>query len=134
MPTGNAACQGRLHARNVILVAVETDHDDLLDVLKAHFPTLKIASLPETMGSTEAVRLSGWSDNRGAPAPYLTSRQAEILTGLLQGWSNKEIARNLGLSHFTVRNHLAALFKVFGVKSRRELQAKLIRSNLCHWR
>lgn len=51
----------------------------------------------------------------------LTDRQSEILGLLGEGLANKEIARVLGLSHFTVRNHLMALFRLYGVSRREDL-------------
>ncbi|MBU1540581.1 MAG: response regulator transcription factor [Alphaproteobacteria bacterium] len=51
----------------------------------------------------------------------LTERQVQILGLLGEGLANKEIARILGLSHFTVRNHLMALFRRYGVSRRVDL-------------
>jgi DNA-binding NarL/FixJ family response regulator len=62
----------------------------------------------------------------GAPAPTpaptdlsrLTPRQRDVLQLLVQGRSNKEIARALSLGHGTVKIHLAALFRHLGVHNR----------------
>jgi DNA-binding NarL/FixJ family response regulator len=51
----------------------------------------------------------------------LTSRQWEILSRLLRGERVGTIARTLYLSPSTVRNHLAAIFRKFGVHSQLEL-------------
>ncbi|HAT87210.1 MAG TPA: DNA-binding response regulator [Rhizobiales bacterium] len=48
----------------------------------------------------------------------LTPRQIEILKFLRRGLSNKEIARELDLSPFTVRSHVSALMKNLGVSNR----------------
>ena len=64
---------------------------------------------------------AGSQDEVVPTAARLTSRQTEILTSLIDGHSNKEIARALGLSHFTVRNHVTGLFRRFGVSRRSEL-------------
>ncbi|PLW76914.1 LuxR C-terminal-related transcriptional regulator [Cohaesibacter celericrescens] len=48
----------------------------------------------------------------------LTPRQIEILKLLRHGLSNKEIARKLDLSPFTVRSHVSALMKNLGVSNR----------------
>lgn len=50
--------------------------------------------------------------------PQLTARQAEVLELLMTGKSNKEIARLLGISPFTVRIHVSSLFKQLGVTTR----------------
>jgi DNA-binding NarL/FixJ family response regulator len=52
--------------------------------------------------------------------PRLTARQGEVLDSLATGASNKEIARKLGLTEGTVKIHLAAIYRVIGVKSRGE--------------
>lgn len=52
------------------------------------------------------------------PTGRLSSRQRDVLQLLGMGKSNKEIARELGLSPFTVRVHVAALFKALGVSTR----------------
>lgn len=51
----------------------------------------------------------------------LSSRQVEILRLVSDRRSNKEIGRILELSHFTVRNHLSALYRLFGVDGRHDL-------------
>lgn len=48
----------------------------------------------------------------------LTPRQRDVLDMLMQGQSNKEIARALDLGHGTVKIHLAALFRHLGVNNR----------------
>jgi len=48
----------------------------------------------------------------------LTPRQREVLELLVQGKSNKEIARALKLGEGTVKVHLAALFRVLAVNTR----------------
>lgn len=54
-------------------------------------------------------------------AGVLTGRQQEILRLLGETLTNKEIARILGLSHFTVRNRVMDLFRLFGVSRRADL-------------
>ena len=50
----------------------------------------------------------------------LTAREREILDLLSRGLSNKEIGAKLGLSQFTVRNHLAHVFEKLHVRCRTE--------------
>jgi DNA-binding NarL/FixJ family response regulator len=48
----------------------------------------------------------------------LTPRQADVLSLLLQGKPNKDIARRLGLSVETVKDHVQAVLRALGVSSR----------------
>lgn len=48
----------------------------------------------------------------------LTDVELELLQALLRGASNKEIARELGKSEFTVRNQLSVAFQKIGVANR----------------
>jgi DNA-binding NarL/FixJ family response regulator len=48
----------------------------------------------------------------------LTPRQHGVLRLLLQGYSNKEIARELNLSPYTVKIHVSALLRSFSVPKR----------------
>jgi DNA-binding NarL/FixJ family response regulator len=48
----------------------------------------------------------------------LTPREGDVLRELVQGWSNKQIAHNLGVSEVTVKTHLIGLFRKIGAKNR----------------
>jgi two-component system, NarL family, nitrate/nitrite response regulator NarL len=55
------------------------------------------------------------------PAPEtLTERQIDVLGELVQGRSNKEIARALGMAEPTVKGHLVTIFRVLRVRNRAE--------------
>ncbi|HEY0835941.1 MAG TPA: response regulator transcription factor [Azospirillum sp.] len=51
----------------------------------------------------------------------LTDRQREILTLLLEGRSNKEIARALGIVEGTIKVHLRSVMQRLGVRNRTQL-------------
>lgn len=48
----------------------------------------------------------------------LSPRQQEVLTMLCNGLSNKEIAREMGVTDHTIRGHLAGIYRLFGVSTR----------------
>ena len=74
------------------------------------------------------VRAPGPSEPTGfAMAPDdspLTPRETEILTLIGQGFSNKAVARRLGISVHTVKFHIEALFGKLDASSRAEAVAK----------
>lgn len=57
-------------------------------------------------------------------AATLSARQLTVLQGILQGKSNKVIARDLGIAEGTVKAHLSAIYEVLGVGSRLQAMSK----------
>lgn len=77
--------------------------------------------IPVYLGSSEA------SLHTVAPAEFaalqhsgLTARQLEVARLLAQGCTNKAIGGMLAMSEGTVKVHMAAIFKAFGVSNRTE--------------
>lgn len=58
------------------------------------------------------------------PRATLTGRQRDVLALVLEGMSNREIATRFSLSEATVKAHVTAILRAYGVASR----AKLIRA------
>jgi len=54
----------------------------------------------------------------GSPFHPLSDREMEVLACVVRGMSNKEIASLLGISHQTVKNHVTAILRKFGVEDR----------------
>ncbi|QPC91662.1 response regulator transcription factor [Mesorhizobium sp. INR15] len=50
----------------------------------------------------------------------LTSRQKDVLNLMAEGYSNKEIARNLDIAEATTKIHAAAILRELGVRNRTE--------------
>jgi DNA-binding NarL/FixJ family response regulator len=50
----------------------------------------------------------------------LTERQIEVLRLIVEGMSNKQVCRELGLGEGTVKAHLAAIFRALDVRNRTE--------------
>ncbi|MGW3468945.1 helix-turn-helix domain-containing protein [Saccharopolyspora sp. NPDC000995] len=59
----------------------------------------------------------------------LTKREREVLDQLVRGRSNREIARSLGISERTVKNHLRNIFTKLGVGDRTSAVVKALGSN-----
>jgi DNA-binding NarL/FixJ family response regulator len=60
----------------------------------------------------------------------LTPREGEVLTAVSNGLTNKEIARELGISRHTVKFHLESLMRKLGASSRAEAVSKSMRLKL----
>ena len=56
----------------------------------------------------------------GIALPGLTPRQMDVLRCVIQGKSNKVIARELDVSEGTVKAHLSSVLRAFGARSRTE--------------
>jgi DNA-binding NarL/FixJ family response regulator len=52
--------------------------------------------------------------------PTLTPRQRDVLKHLSQGLPTKLIARELGLSEYTIKEHIASIFQTLRVRNRTE--------------
>lgn len=64
----------------------------------------------------------------GASMSELTERQQEVYVALLGGLSNKQIARKLGISEYTVKEHVTAVLARFGARNRLDLLLQKQRS------
>ena len=53
----------------------------------------------------------------------LSARQIDVLEGILDGKSRKEIASDLFLSENTVKMHISSLYRTLNVNNRDELRA-----------
>jgi DNA-binding NarL/FixJ family response regulator len=91
----------------------DADPDELLRGIRA-------AAVGESPLSPKAARQLIVSRRRAAaPAgDALTEREREILRLLADGHPNKVIARTLGISEKTVKNHVSRIFQAIGVTDR----------------
>ena len=55
----------------------------------------------------------------------LSARQIDVLEGILEGKSRKEISSDLFLSENTVKMHISSLYRILGVNNRDELKSLL---------
>ncbi len=65
------------------------------------------------------------ADGCGRMQTKPSDRLAQILPLVVEGSTNKEIGRRLGISHYTVRNHVARLLRLYGARNRAELLSRL---------
>jgi DNA-binding NarL/FixJ family response regulator len=67
---------------------------------------------------------------RTTPAPDLTERELQVLTGMAAGKSNAAIGRDLYLSEDTIKTHARRLFRKLGVGDRAQAVAFGFRSGI----
>ncbi len=60
----------------------------------------------------------------------LSPRELDVLRRMAEGWPNKEIARELGISEHTVKYHVSAILSKLGARSRTEAVAVAARRGL----
>ncbi|WP_096374509.1 response regulator transcription factor [Pseudomonas chlororaphis] len=51
----------------------------------------------------------------------ITGRERDVICLLANGWSNKQIGQQLGISNYTVRDHVSSMIRKLNVASRVEL-------------
>ncbi|OQX02759.1 MAG: hypothetical protein BWK73_41650 [Thiothrix lacustris] len=63
---------------------------------------------------------------------HLSAQQMKVLSGMANGWSNKQIASELGLEEGTVKQHVYAICKKLDVKNRTHaVQVAKMRGIIC---
>lgn len=97
-----------------------TPEDGLLKLRIAVEAAAHGLSVEETKKATRAVN----------GAAVLTSRELEVLRYIVDGASNKAIARALGISAHTVKFHTAAILEKLGASTRTEAAMQAIRMGL----
>jgi DNA-binding NarL/FixJ family response regulator len=65
-----------------------------------------------------------------ADAPSLSPREKELLEHLARGLARKEVARQMGISHFTVGEYLQSIYRKLSVNSRGEAVYEALRARL----
>ena len=79
---------------------------------------LRLLALSSARLGPVAFALDGSGNGADTAVPGLTPRQDEVLRLLAQGYPNKLIARDLGLSEGTVKVHLLAIYRVLNARNR----------------
>jgi two-component system, NarL family, response regulator LiaR len=133
-------------ARIVVITASQTDSDlfsavragvrgylskstDASEVLAAVRAAHNGAAV---LGQETAAQLMDEFARQSYEETGLSPRQRDILTGLVQGKTNREIAADLSLSEKTVKNYMRAIFSALGCRDRTEAAIVGIRKGLVH--
>jgi DNA-binding NarL/FixJ family response regulator len=136
----------------VVMLTVSANEDDVLDALvggasgylvKGTPPETVAASIhaaargESLMSAVIAASVFARLRNGGVspsandvPISFLSAREIEILRLLASGKHNDEIAQDLVISPFTVRNHVSALLRKLHLSNRTQAAAYAIRQGL----
>ena len=79
---------------------------------------------------TEVLMEQPASSQSPAWLAMMSAREKDVLQGVVQGQSNKEIGRTLGLAEVTIKLHLRNVFRKMAVKSRSEAAVKAVKAGL----
>jgi DNA-binding NarL/FixJ family response regulator len=138
--------QARRHRPAWIVFAATADERASLEALGAGASAVlpRSADPAEIVGAIRALAsgfmvlqpsvLAALLDERATPVeppngdadgiPRLTAREIEVLAAMADGASNKEIARRLNISFYTVKFHVAAILDKLDAESRTEAVVK----------
>ena len=108
----------RTRQNSRLLIVVADDRQAIAQIRALASACVEIDTHTDADGCPE---ISPVESNMRGLRDGLTQRQFEIALGVMRGLSNKGIGRELGISHFTVRNHLSRILLLFGLSSRQEL-------------
>jgi len=62
----------------------------------------------------------------------LSARESQILGLVVNGYSNQEIADELGIAHNTVKNHLRSILSKLGARNRAQAAALAVSRGVVH--
>ena len=108
----------RSGARGYLLKDMEPEH--LVDALAAVVDGETVVAPEMTSVLAKVVKGGGVESDRPGRFSSLTPREFEILRHLAEGQSNKEIARDLGITDGTVKLHVRSILRKLEVRSRVE--------------
>ena len=66
------------------------------------------------------------------PTLELTPRESEVLSCITRGYSNREIAEELGIAEKTVRIHVSSLLDKMGARDRTQATIYALQRGLVH--
>ncbi|MFG2285056.1 response regulator transcription factor [Streptomyces sp. NPDC048595] len=110
--------------------------DQQLDISVAQDSTATRPRPRRAEARTTRAPQGGVTTNRGgeptgetSPSSALTPRQLEVLVLLTDGMTNRHIARALGITEKTVKNHMQAIFARLNVSDRTQAAVYAVRHN-----
>jgi two-component system, NarL family, response regulator len=96
-------------------------HDDLLKAIRAVHAAQTF--LPAAVAATLAAQL---------PSPDLSAREMEVLSLIVKGLANKQIAYTLNIAEHTVKNHVKSILGKLNVADRTQAATAAIQRGIIH--
>jgi DNA-binding NarL/FixJ family response regulator len=101
--------------------------ETLRGVLRGEAPVSRITASKILAEFTRCAQQTGPATG---PRPLLTAREREVLALVARGYTNKEVAAALGISHSTVKNHLQNILDKLHLENRVQAAAFALREGL----
>jgi NarL family two-component system response regulator LiaR len=115
---------GALQAGAISYLLKNVSIDELADAIRA-------AYIGKATLAPEAVQaLVSTATRPPDPGHDLTSREREVLTLIVSGMNNREIAEALTISRSTVKNHVSSILSKLGISNRAEAVVLALQYNL----
>lgn len=83
-----------------------------------YFPAVVLDSVREETPSDGGQAVFGAGDTKENPLDLLSARERQILERMIEGQTNKAIARDLSLQEITVKVHLRNIYRKMGAANR----------------
>jgi two-component system, NarL family, nitrate/nitrite response regulator NarL len=121
MLLNSSSCETLLLTLKLVMNGVTVLPTDMVDALleARELPNI-IPNMINVANDTDDVVLAPVADLTET-AFGLSERELSVLRGLRDGSSNKEIARNLGITEATVKVHVKAILRKAGVRNRTQV-------------
>ena len=81
------------------------------------------------LGLVQALQMAN-TPREAATTYHLTRRERDVITAIVESYTNKEIAQKFSISERTVKHHLSNIFDKLGVSNRLELALFSVSHNL----
>ena len=104
--------------------------DEIIQIINLVMEKDAFLSPDVAAGLISHIKNNKYDNDPSAAKEHLSKRELEILSRLVTGNTDKEIADNLCISEFTVRSHVRNLYRKLGVSSRAQAVAIAIRKNI----